>query len=80
MVQLLPAPLTGRIKAPATRTPKQDKRLQPLTGREAYYPPPPPHINHIPEEGILRGLISHALEALSRGIYWDRGSIINLLL
>ena len=38
------------------------------------------HINYIPEPDALQRLIDRALDALSRGSYWDRGSIINLVL
>ena len=37
-------------------------------------------LNFIPEPEQLENLIQRALQALSRGIYWDRGSIINIIL
>ncbi len=36
-------------------------------------------LNLIPDEATLGGLIGNALAALSRGVRWARGSIINLL-
>jgi hypothetical protein len=32
----------------------------------------------IPEDFVLHGLIKKALNALKKGVYWDRGSIINI--
>jgi hypothetical protein len=36
-------------------------------------------LNFIPDADTLSGLISNALSALSRGVRWARGSIVNLL-
>ncbi len=36
-------------------------------------------LNFVPDEQTLLSLIDRALNALSMGRYWDRGSIINLL-
>ena len=36
-------------------------------------------LNFIPDDDSLLALIDKALNALSLGRYWDRGSIINLL-
>lgn len=36
-------------------------------------------LNHIPDDEALGGLISNALAAISRGVRWARGSILNLL-
>lgn len=36
-------------------------------------------LNYIPEDSELLPQIERALQALSRGIYWDRGSILNVL-
>ncbi len=35
-------------------------------------------INHFPTDSELGEMINHALTALKRGIYWDRGSIVNI--
>lgn len=35
--------------------------------------------NHFPTDIELKEMIGHAMTALKRGIYWDRGSIVNLL-
>ena len=36
-------------------------------------------LNHEPDSDTLSGLIGNALAALSRGVRWARGSIVNLL-
>jgi hypothetical protein len=36
-------------------------------------------LNFIPDDVTLKDLISQALTALSRGVRWARGSIINLI-
>lgn len=36
-------------------------------------------LNFLPDERALLSMIDHALNALSMGRIWDRGSIINLL-
>ena len=37
-------------------------------------------LNFIPSPEQLQLMISRALEALARGVYWDRGSILNIVL
>lgn len=41
---------------------------------------PRARINFIPNPDELRKLVDDALTALSRGIYWDRGSILDIVL
>ncbi len=48
--------------------------------REELLPPPRPPRNFIPAPDVMQALIDRALAALARGMYWDRGSIINLVL
>ena len=36
-------------------------------------------LNFIPDSDTLNGLVNQALTALSRGVRWARGSIINLI-
>lgn len=45
-----------------------------------YAPPHRAQHNYIPAPDVLKNMIDRALEALSKGVYWDRGSIINLVL
>ncbi len=37
------------------------------------------HVNFIPSPEALRTLVTGAVEALRRGIRWDRGTILNIL-
>ena len=48
--------------------------------RAEHAAPPRPNASFIPTPDVLQGLIDRALAALSKGIMWDRGSIINILL
>jgi hypothetical protein len=36
-------------------------------------------MNFFPSDSELSHMIDRALEALSKGIFWDRGAILNLL-
>jgi hypothetical protein len=36
-------------------------------------------LNHVPDDETLGGMIGNALAALTRGVRWARGSILNLL-
>ncbi len=49
------------------------------TEREALQPPARRGFNVIPAPEVLEGLIDRALEALRAGIFWDRGSILNIV-
>jgi len=40
---------------------------------------PKARLNYVPEDGELEGMIGRALAAMSKGIHWVRGSIVNLL-
>ena len=40
---------------------------------------PRARLNYLPEDSELSGMIDRALGAMSRGIHWVRGSIVNLL-
>jgi hypothetical protein len=41
-------------------------------------PPSMRGFKNVPEQSVLEGLIKRAIEALKSGIYWDRGSILNI--
>jgi hypothetical protein len=41
---------------------------------------PRARLNIIPSPDEMAHLINRALDALSKGIYWDRGSIVNIVL
>ena len=67
-----------------TSTPKA-KRNKANTDKSAepksdYYPRRRARLNVIPSSDELARMIDQALNALSRGVFWDRGSIINIVL
>ncbi len=48
--------------------------------RHELMPPPKPPRNFIPSQEAIDALLERALAAFRRGMIWDRGSIINLVL
>lgn len=64
----------GRLADARRRIQTEDKELR------DYAPPHRAQYNYIPSPDVLKNMIDRALEALSKGIYWDRGSIINIVL
>jgi len=46
---------------------------------DSYVAPQRAHVNFIPAAESLRTLIAGAVVALRRGVTWDRGTILNLL-
>lgn len=48
--------------------------------RHELLPPPKPPRNFIPSQEAIDALLERALAAFRRGMIWDRGSIINLVL
>lgn len=63
-----------RLADARKRTETQEKSLG------DYRAPHKAQYNYIPSPDVLKNMIDRALEALSKGVYWDRGSIINLVL
>jgi len=61
-----PLPKRTRGKEEATDTSLRSKKRAPL--------------NFIPSPDQLEDMISNALTALRKGVYWDRGSILNIIL
>jgi hypothetical protein len=57
---------TGAVQAPARAEPRNRSTPRAM-------------LNFIPDSDGLAGLIDGAMQALSRGIRWARGSILNLL-
>ena len=79
MAEFIPTGIGGLTsRGPARRAPER------LRGRDyarhELLPPPRPLRNYIPEPEAITALIERALAALAKGIYWDRGSILNLVL
>ncbi len=65
-----------RINTPSRGT---ASRQQPGRRDEPIVVPKRAHVNFIPAPGSLATLVSSAVEALRKGVYWDRGTILNLL-
>jgi hypothetical protein len=60
-------------KTPDRRSGEQD------VSNNAYTVPKRSDVNHIPAPESLRTLIGSAVAAMRKGVYWDRGTILNLL-
>ncbi|MFO1241919.1 MAG: hypothetical protein U1E36_01750 [Rickettsiales bacterium] len=69
--QLIPA-TPSRIARKNTAT------IEPVD-RDTLKPPRFRGLPYIPSEDTLRDLIDRALQALRHGIFWDRGSILNIV-
>lgn len=65
--------------APASGKSVARRQQQTEGGSETHTPPSRPELNHIPSPESLGTLIRSAVSALRRGIAWDRGTILNLL-
>ena len=80
MAEFIPTGIGGFAARPAKRTVLPDKGGTPSFERQEYLPPPKPVFNFIPTPEVIDALVTRALAALAKGIYWDRGSIINIVL
>jgi len=58
---------------------KVGSRKQPQESDAEVVVPTRAHINYIPAPESLRTLIAGAVAALRHGVFWDRGTILNLL-
>ena len=63
---------------PAVRKKPRDNSQNETIDRDSYMPPRNRGFASIPAEEVLQGLIERALAALKQGIFWDRGSILNI--
>lgn len=63
---------TGRVERKVIESPSGAER--PVTRRG-----PRALLNYIPNDSELSRMIDGALSALSKGLRWDRGSILNVL-
>ncbi len=59
---------------------RQEKRQIIAQARQDIPKPARAHVNYVPSNESLKTLIANATFALRQGVYWDRGSIVNLLL
>ena len=68
------------VSVPAqTQREQQQPQNANLPERSAYKAPPRPYTDHIPSTSMIGTLTSRALDAKAKGMCWDRGSILNLL-
>lgn len=68
--------LPARIPARTAKKSEKDEALE----KSKHYPKSRARLNIVPDSEALARLIDRALTALSKGVYWDRGSIINIVL
>ncbi len=80
MAEFIPTGVGGFASRPAARKVSADKPKARNYQRHELMPPPRPPRNFIPAPEAIEALLERAIAALARGIYWDRGSIINLVL
>lgn len=66
------------IQVPSREKPKAERTES--VDKAKYYTHRRARLNIIPTPDELSRMINNALEALSKGVYWDRGSIVNILL
>lgn len=59
---------------PKAKASKQD------SSKSQFYPRFRARLNNVPDSEELARRINDALDALARGVYWDRGSIVNIVL
>ena len=79
MADFLPLGLGGLRAKPAARKPGEKQGTRNYERHELMPPPKPPR-NFIPSQEAIDALLERALAALLRGMIWDRGSIVNLVL
>ncbi len=79
MAEFIPTGIGGLKTRVGTR-----KKIEKAAGRSyerrELARPPRPLYNVIPSQEDIESLIDRAVAAIAKGIYWDRGSIINLVL
>lgn len=75
-----------KLNNPFLQAAEQLKRTGKITRAEITVEAPAPtrrsqraRLNFIPDNDTLAAMIDRGLEALSRGLRWDRGSILNLV-
>ena len=56
-----------------------ERKRQQTGGDSVYTVPTRSDLNYIPAAESLMTIINSAVEALRRGVYWDRGTILNLV-
>ena len=70
----------NRINVPGGGTAKPDQRRRQQTdSRGNPVIPTRAHVNVIPQPASLATMIRSAVAAMREGTYWDRGTILNIL-
>lgn len=69
----------NRINVSGTPGKSTSRERQSDLPDSAFTTPKRSDVNYIPAPESLRTLIAGAVAALRKGIYWDRGTILNLL-
>jgi hypothetical protein len=67
------------IASSATSKTTERRRPQATSNKSAFRPPSRADLNYIPSVESLFTLINSAVEALRNGVYWDRGTILNVV-
>ncbi len=80
MAEFIPTGIGGLRARPTARKVTPDKPGTRSYERHELIPPPKPPRNYTPTQEDIDALLDRAIAALARGMYWDRGSIINLVL
>lgn len=70
---------SSRINVSSGASGKLAERRQQEADERLYVAPKRSDVNFIPAPESLRTLIASAVEAVRRGVYWDRGTIVNLI-
>ena len=79
MAEFIHTGIGGFISRPTTRKPAGKPQSRNYERHELFPPPRPPR-DFVPSQEDIETLLERAVAALARGMYWDRGSIINLVL
>ena len=74
------APATTKASMPAVAPKKAEPVKSATEEKSKFYKRAKAKLNFVPSPDDLQKMIDKALKALSKGVYWDRGSIINLVL
>ncbi len=67
------------VSGGASSKTSQQRQQETEAQQSAYVVPKRSDINFIPAAESLRTLISSAVASLRKGVYWDRGTILNLI-
>lgn len=69
----------NRINVTPGRTGRPDERKREAPSQDEFITPSRAHLNIIPEPESLATLVRSAVASMRRGMFWDRGTILNIL-